>query len=86
MKTRKHKNSIILKDVWNFQGLHEAKNYVIKMLWVKRDSQNDCNKYGNLPLEEDKIISGYLGFVAICVTQPLCPKRVPFNCRVSAIF
>lgn len=42
-------------------------------------------KCGNLPLEEDKIMSGYFGFVAICVTQPLCPKRVPFNCSVSAI-
>lgn len=25
----------------------------------------------HLPLEDDKIISGYLGLVAICVTHPL---------------
>lgn len=39
----------------------------------------------NLPLDDDKIISGYLGFVAICVTHPECPMSVPFNCNVSVI-
>lgn len=39
----------------------------------------------NLPLEQDKMESGYFGFVAICVTQPLWPRRVPLNCNVSDI-
>lgn len=39
-----------------------------------------------LPLEDDKIMSGYFGFVAICVTQPLWPISVPRNCSVSLIF
>lgn len=49
------------------------------------DRNKTFNTKTNSPLEDDKIISGYLGLVAICVTQPLCPKRVPFNCIVSAI-
>lgn len=40
----------------------------------------------DLPREEDNIISGYLGLVAIWVTHPLCPQRMPFNCNVSLIF
>lgn len=40
----------------------------------------------NLPRDDDKIISGYFGLVAIWVTQPLCPRRVPRNWRVSLIF
>lgn len=38
-----------------------------------------------LPREEDKIMSGYFGFVAICVTHPLWPRSVPRSCRVSVI-
>lgn len=30
-------------------------------------------------------MSGYFGFVAICVTQPLWPRSVPLSCRVSVI-
>lgn len=32
-----------------------------------------------VPREEDNIMSGYFGFVAICVTHPLWPRRVPLN-------
>lgn len=39
-----------------------------------------------LPRDELKIMSGYFGFVAIWVTQPEWPMRVPFNCKVSVIF
>lgn len=39
-----------------------------------------------LPRDDDKIISGYLGFVAICVTQPLWPQSVPLSFKVSVIF
>lgn len=38
-----------------------------------------------LPREEDRIMSGYFGFVAICVTQPLWPRSVPLSCKVSVI-
>lgn len=38
-----------------------------------------------LPREADRIISGYFGLVAICVTQPLCPLRVPRSCIVSVM-
>lgn len=41
----------------------------------------------NLPLEAEMMLSGSFGLVAIWVTHPLCPKRVPRNCNVSvAIF
>lgn len=33
----------------------------------------------DLPREEDNIMSGYFGFVAIWVTHPLCPRRVPLS-------
>lgn len=46
-------------------------------------SCNEIKKMSTLPLEEDKIMSGYFGLVAICVTQPLCPNNCPFNCKVS---
>jgi hypothetical protein len=39
----------------------------------------------HLPREHDRIISGYLGFVAIWVTHPLWPRRVPLNWRLSDI-
>lgn len=39
----------------------------------------------DLPREDDKIMSGYFGLVAIWVTHPLCPRRVPLSCRVSDI-
>jgi len=39
-----------------------------------------------LSLEQDKIISGASGVVAIAVTQLLCPFKVPLNINVSAIF
>lgn len=38
-----------------------------------------------LPRDDDKIMSGYLGFVAIWVTHPEWPIKVPFNCKVSVI-
>lgn len=39
-----------------------------------------------LPREQDKIMSVWIGLVAICVTHPLCPRRVPRSCMVSVIF
>lgn len=39
-----------------------------------------------LPRDDDKIMSGYLGLVAICVTHPEWPISVPFSCKVSVIF
>merc|ERR1719244_644694 len=39
----------------------------------------------DLSLEEDRIISGYLGLVVIWVTQSLWPLRVPLSCNVSVI-
>jgi hypothetical protein len=44
------------------------------------------NHYPNLPRDADNIISGYLEFVATCVTQPLWPLRVPRNSKDSDIF
>lgn len=41
------------------------------------------NLTSDLPREEDRIMSGYLGLVAIWVTQPLWPSSVPLNWRVS---
>lgn len=38
-----------------------------------------------LPRDEDKIMSGYFGLVAIWVTQPLWPLRVPLSFKVSDI-
>lgn len=46
-------------------------------------SEDEREKY--LPREALKIMSGYLGFVAIWVTHPEWPIRVPFNCKVSLI-
>lgn len=47
--------------------------------------KHNLNVY--IPRDEDKIISGYLGFVAICVTHPLWPSSVPRSWSVSdAIF
>lgn len=39
-----------------------------------------------LPRDEDKIMSGYFGLVAIWVTHPLWPNKVPRLCNVSVIF
>uniref|UniRef100_A0A1A9VZN0 Uncharacterized protein n=1 Tax=Glossina brevipalpis TaxID=37001 RepID=A0A1A9VZN0_9MUSC len=39
----------------------------------------------HIPREAEIIVSGSLGFVAICVTQPLCPKRVPPNKITSSL-
>ena len=36
-----------------------------------------------IPREADRIMSGNLGFVAICVTQPLWPTRWPPSFRDS---
>ena len=38
----------------------------------------------NIPLEALRMISGFAAVVAICVTQPECPLRVPlsFSCSV----
>lgn len=38
-----------------------------------------------LPREDDKIMSGYFGLVAIWVTQPLWPHNVPRSFKVSVI-
>lgn len=38
-----------------------------------------------LPREDDNTISGYWGVVAICVTHPPCPWRVPLSVICSAI-
>ena len=40
----------------------------------------------NLPRDADKIRSEYFGFVAIWVTHPLWPRKVPLSCSVSVIF
>lgn len=37
------------------------------------------------PLEADRIMSGKFLLVAICVTQPLWPTRVPRSCKLSFI-
>lgn len=42
-------------------------------------------KKRHVPREQDKIMSGYFGLVAICVTQPLCPLKVPLSCKLSDI-
>lgn len=46
---------------------------------------NKSKKY-YVPRDADKIMSGYFGLVAIWVTHPLCPIRVPRRCKVSVIF
>lgn len=38
-----------------------------------------------VPREPDKILSGSWGLVAICVTQPLCPFKVPRRVSPSAM-
>lgn len=38
-----------------------------------------------LPREAEMMVSGSLGLVAIWVTQPLWPIKVPRNCNVSDI-
>lgn len=61
--------------------------YIFRLIRLEEISDT-CVKYvkRSLPREEDKIMSGYLGFVAICVTQPLWPHRVPLSFKVSVIF
>ena len=39
----------------------------------------------DLSLDDERIMSGYLGLVVIWVTQPLWPRSVPRSCRVSVI-
>ena len=41
-----------------------------------RNRAKDEEKTLDIPLEADKIISGFSGLVAIAVTHPLCPIEV----------
>ena len=49
------------------------------------ESRVNFHTINDLSLEEDKIISGNFGLVAICVTHPLWPVSVPRSCKVSPI-
>lgn len=50
-----------------------------------RNTSNTSHGESYLPREQDKIISVCIGLVAIWVTHPLCPRRVPRSCIVSVI-
>lgn len=57
------------------------------MIWdIFRHARQWKNIWGDLPRDDDKIMSGYLGLVAIWVTHPLCPQRIPLGFKVSVIF
>ena len=47
------------------------------------EKQHRCTH--TLSREEDRIIFGFSGVVAIAVTHPPCPRRVPRRCNESAI-
>lgn len=69
-----HRKTIQVKYIQGWIGFGDGRN-----VWRR------SNGAWKLPLEADKIMLGYFGLVAIWVTQPLCPKRVPRCCRVSDI-
>ena len=50
-----------------------------------KDRQSKRKHQKNLPRELDKIYSGFTGFVAIWVTHPLWPLRVPFSTSCSVM-
>ncbi len=55
-------------------------------LWVTWSSLVSFHTMSDLSRDEDRIMSGNLGLVAIWVTQPLWPSKVPRNVNVSAMF
>jgi hypothetical protein len=68
------------------QVARKAKRYKLKWtLYIKAVFILYENNQYFVPRELDKIISGRWGVVAIWVTQPLCPFKVPRRVICSAI-
>lgn len=67
----------------------ETQKYRANIVMIQdiiRHARQWKNIWRDLPRDDDKIMSGYLGLVAIWVTHPLCPQRIPLGFKVSVIF
>lgn len=70
----------VRKTIWTHIYTTTGILLAIKLIFVENFKKN------YLPRDDDKIMSGYFGLVAIWVTHPLWPIRVPRRWSVSVIF